>query len=178
MQPEKCEDRFPYSCALPLGLATWQPIGCTGPQAWMKRKFSQSLGRLQEEDTQKCRLQAQRQRNARSLGHHQSWWTNYFRRQLQAGLCRGVLIYELGNPAVNISTNILGRKTHKRQHTIKHENWQRSGSVGGLSVTAGLQSSPRRLTPVWTGRHKGLETDTREWCTCDYNIQNNSSESA
>lgn len=99
MQSEKCVDRFPYSCTLPLGLATWQPVGCTGPQARMKRKFSQSLSRLQEEDTQKCRLQAQRHRNARSLGHHQSWWTTtYSRRQLQAGLCRGVLIYELGHP--------------------------------------------------------------------------------
>lgn len=72
MQPEKCVDRFPDSCTLPLGLATWQPFGCTGPQARMKRKFSQSLSRLQEEDTQKCRLQAQRHRNARQLGHHQS----------------------------------------------------------------------------------------------------------
>lgn len=36
MQPEKCVDRFPYSCTLPLGLAAWQPLGCTGPQAWMK----------------------------------------------------------------------------------------------------------------------------------------------
>lgn len=90
MQSEKCVDRFPYSCTLPLGLATWQPIGCTGPQAWMKRKFSQSLSSLQEEDTQKCRLQAQPHRNARSLGHHQSWrTTNYFWRQFADRILQG-----------------------------------------------------------------------------------------